>query len=527
MASSEVLFAHFATKVSSILKDYTTYALDETLLNDEKLAIGTPPSTPIILHVAGWDSLYYDLGLRRPHLQVRSDRWRRAETDCSTSTLIPSETRKLHLSSPFQTNPGINFEAHTLRSGFAHGFPLPQCSRKFCFSNVDGLLAEVQADSEDQKEMLSAIEAVGRWSRLLSWRGCFFTDGGISLLSRIGLLAPALWIKDDGTLYVELLGGSCEVARVCQDVLKGIGTVVSPTEGRSSIAIEDVKNITLNYYNSHRALLRLQKPEGNDARSFRRKLRLKMSSTLPLDALRVAAWSYVSFEEVHLWGTVDAQLQPTLARTRNAWPTVVDHWNGLQRLPSRHAIGGSLPRFHPSLHHHLHHRLSLLLYPESRWTANENESYKGSNDRPTLHNGLSDRGHHTLQNQKQHLSDTQNVETSDDSASGLDVCLKPASNPKEGWKPPLDHGSHPSITPPDRGPLPTTPARRPGIVTPFHYVSLTLKMCIQVYRRRPFGSWLKATYIHDVHVRYFTSSDGASHICTLTTFENPVLNLRA
>ena len=72
------------------------------------------------------------------------------------------------------------------------------------------------------------------------------------------------------------------------------------------------------------------------------------------------------------------------------------------------------------------------LYFEPRWTANEDKdittSPKGFIDRPTLHDGPFDRGHHTLQNQRQHLSDTRNVEKFfieilDDSDSGLNVPL--------------------------------------------------------------------------------------------------------
>ena len=36
------------------------------------------------------------------------------------------------------------------------------------FKKVEGLLAEVQADGEDLKEMLSPIEVVGRYNRLLT-----------------------------------------------------------------------------------------------------------------------------------------------------------------------------------------------------------------------------------------------------------------------------------------------------------------------------------------------------------------------
>lgn len=65
MASSEVLLAHFATKVSSILKDYTTYALNETLLKDKNFSPLGHYQVPIILHVVG-----YAFGVRRPGLPV-------------------------------------------------------------------------------------------------------------------------------------------------------------------------------------------------------------------------------------------------------------------------------------------------------------------------------------------------------------------------------------------------------------------------------------------------------------------------
>ena len=72
------------------------------------------------------------------------------------------------------------------------------------------------------------------------------------------------------------------------------------------------------------------------------------------------------------------------------------------------------------------------LYFEPRWTANEDKgittSPKGIIDHTTLDDGPFDHGHHTLQNQRQHLSDTRNVERFfieilDDSDSGLDVPL--------------------------------------------------------------------------------------------------------
>ena len=63
---------------------------------------------------------------------------------------------------------------------------------------------------------------------------------------------------------------------------------------------------------------------------------------------------------------------------------------------------------------------------ELRWTANEDEgvmtSHKGFNHRQMLHDGLFDRRHHTLQNQRLHVKDAQNaerlfIEISDDSDS--------------------------------------------------------------------------------------------------------------
>lgn len=57
----------------------------------------------------------------------------------------------------------------------------------------------------------------------------------ISCLGRIRFLPLAIQIKDDGILYVESPGDSCEVARVHQDMPKGIEIVVSPTKGRSPV----------------------------------------------------------------------------------------------------------------------------------------------------------------------------------------------------------------------------------------------------------------------------------------------------
>jgi len=70
--------------------------------------------------------------------------------------------------------------------------------------------------------------------------------------------------------------------------------------------------------------------------------------------------------------------------------------------------------------------------PNPARAANEDEgattNHKGFNYRATLHYGLFDRGHHTLQNQRRRVSGTQNVEKlfteiSDDSDSDLDAPL--------------------------------------------------------------------------------------------------------
>ena len=72
----------------------------------------------------------------------------------------------------------------------------------------------------------------------------------------------------------------------------------------------------------------------------------------------------------------------------------------------------------------------VRLNHEHRRISNEDKratiGLKGFIDCPTSHGGLYDRGHHTLQNQRQHVSDTQNVEKcfigiSDDSDSDMDA----------------------------------------------------------------------------------------------------------
>ena len=48
------------------------------------------------------------------------------------------------------------------------GFPSHNTPESSVFKKVEGLLVEVQADWEDLREMLSPIEAVGRYNRLLT-----------------------------------------------------------------------------------------------------------------------------------------------------------------------------------------------------------------------------------------------------------------------------------------------------------------------------------------------------------------------
>ncbi|EDR04089.1 GPI-anchored small secreted protein [Laccaria bicolor S238N-H82] len=133
---------------NEIFFDLNTHALDETLLKARHLYL----STPRIQHVAGWDGLYYDLGVRHPGLLVVLG-WR-----YFTKFAEP------------QTKSGINLKTLTLKSGFGNGFPLRTILQEIQFS---GLLAEVQtAYWEDVKEMLYR-----RWPVLaftqIGWRGCF------------------------------------------------------------------------------------------------------------------------------------------------------------------------------------------------------------------------------------------------------------------------------------------------------------------------------------------------------------------
>ena len=79
--------------------------------------------------------------------------------------LMPAKSR---FSSPFQTKPGINLKTQALKNGCAPRFPFAQYSRKFRLSKVDAVLAAVHADWEGLKEMLSPVEAVGRYNKLLT-----------------------------------------------------------------------------------------------------------------------------------------------------------------------------------------------------------------------------------------------------------------------------------------------------------------------------------------------------------------------
>ena len=61
------------------------------------------------------------------------------------------------------------------------------------FSKVEGSLAEVQADWEDLKEMLSPIEAVFRYNRLFTWPSAKSTGGFLFLndINSRNLLLPS------------------------------------------------------------------------------------------------------------------------------------------------------------------------------------------------------------------------------------------------------------------------------------------------------------------------------------------------
>ena len=74
----------------------------------------------------------------------------------------------VNLSLPFQTKLGINLKTQALRNGSAPRFSFAQYSKKFRLLKVDGLLAEVHVDWEDLKEMLSPVEAVGGYNKLLA-----------------------------------------------------------------------------------------------------------------------------------------------------------------------------------------------------------------------------------------------------------------------------------------------------------------------------------------------------------------------
>ncbi|EDR07321.1 uncharacterized protein LACBIDRAFT_328220 [Laccaria bicolor S238N-H82] len=448
--------------------------LDETLLNDEKLAIATLPSTPIILHVAGWDSLYYDFGVPRPGLLVLRG-W------CSfTLTLSVFQKSTVYW-------------------------------RKF--KQIQKTKSRWPAQHASQLE-------------------------GLFLLND-GLLPPAIQIEDDGALHVQPPDDSCELARVCEDLLKGIGTVVSPTEGRSATDIEDIKNITSNvpyhfrltlneqgpppflpnfsmsfrqgvvssYYDDEvdekTAIVHLRDLRRNDAKLFStyvpssllvlqvpidltQNYALNMSSTLPLDALRVAVRSHVRFEQVHLLGplallkrgvppinimgngTLDAQPHSTLARTRKHLIIGLR----LVAVTSQRVAYFSLIYSYDFKNDCLSAMSSAVACLTFILRSPSSSSSTLSSDEGVTTSHKADRGHHTLQNQRQHPSDTQNVdkvfiEISDDSDSDLDVPLLPTFDEASGrqlwgWKPPpFDHGSQPLFAPLNRGLLPTTPARRP------------------------------------------------------------------
>ncbi|KIJ97321.1 hypothetical protein K443DRAFT_9978 [Laccaria amethystina LaAM-08-1] len=85
------------------------------------------------------------------------------------------------------------------------------------FKKVEGLLAEVQADWEELKEMLCPIEAPKQLEGLFLLNDDRFLVGWASFMLNL----PAILVK------------------LCKFV-KGIGIVVSPIEGRSAIDIKGI-----------------------------------------------------------------------------------------------------------------------------------------------------------------------------------------------------------------------------------------------------------------------------------------------
>ncbi|EDR07172.1 uncharacterized protein LACBIDRAFT_328172 [Laccaria bicolor S238N-H82] len=168
------------------------------------------------------------------------------------------------------------------------------------------------------------------------------------------------------------------------------------------------------------------------------------------------------------------------------------------------------------------------LYPETRRTANDDEgvtkSHKGFIDRPTLHDGLSDRGHHTLQNQRQHsfhtlpykgiqhvttqgsggtLLNTQNASTQ----HGIPVGVKIPPNPhvdrsaqslRGPWmstsNSTFDSHVHATPNPQRLSPVPAAVDEAQGYKA---YSVLTITMRYSKIRNK------------DVHIRYFTSSSAS------------------
>ena len=152
----------------------------------------TLPSTPIIQHVAGWDSLYYDFGVRNWVFLLCEDG---ITLHCSRKPRNVNGSLK-GKDWPFDeqfdnihefANHGLfhanqvsftvvvldeawdGLEGPDTQKWLRRWVPLRTILHEVpFFSKVEGSLAEVQADWEDLKEMLSPIEAVLRYNRLFT-----------------------------------------------------------------------------------------------------------------------------------------------------------------------------------------------------------------------------------------------------------------------------------------------------------------------------------------------------------------------
>ncbi|KIJ97335.1 hypothetical protein K443DRAFT_9987 [Laccaria amethystina LaAM-08-1] len=237
----------------------------------------------MIQHVVGWESLYYDFGVRQPGLLVVRG-WRYftlfAEPHQGVALLEEETELKECKDRPFDENFDYILE---LNHGVLHANQ-GLVYRRNPIVTISDKAWDKPGDPDAQNLQPNQLEGL-----------FLLNDDSISQLVRIGFLPPAVQIKDDGTLHVEPPSDFCEVTQVCQEVLKGIGVVISPTEGRSPTDIKGVKNIHFerryydDEYNEKIAIVRF--------RDFRRGRMLvlfdnyvsNMASTSPLDALRIAA----------------------------------------------------------------------------------------------------------------------------------------------------------------------------------------------------------------------------------------------